>query len=438
MHAGTVRLAFRDDEREVPIWKATHPSSFGLSKPSVLFVHTNFPGQFGFLAEELNARGHRCAAIGSQTARGVPGICLLRWQPGKGSTAGIDAAAVRAEADLIRARAAARCALELRRSGFEPDVVIGHPGWGETLFLKEVFPKARFILYGEFFYRSEGVDVGFDPEFGEPSDDERFGVHAKNAGLALAYTAADVIVCPTDFQAGLFPGLFRPLIRTIHEGVDLDRIRPDPEARFRLPDGRLLDRTTPVVTFVNRHFEPLRGFHVFMRALPAFLCAVPKAQVLMIGSDAKRGYGSAAGRGESWKDRMLREVGERIDMGRVHFTGRLPHEDLLAAYSVSAAHVGFTYPFALSWSTLEAMACECLVLGSNTAPVSAVIEDGKNGRLLDFFDVAGLAAELEHACRMPEKLAPLRRAARETIRLRYSQRDEAIPRWIGLVDEMCP
>ncbi len=174
---------------------------------SVLFVHNNFPAQFGFLAEALSAEGWQAAAIASSTGRDVNGIRLLRWQLKRGTTKGIFRQAVRAEADLMRGRAAAECALALSKEGFKPDLIIGHPGWGETVFLKEIFPDARQIVYGEFYYRSRGVDFGFDPEFGAPTIDDRLVVHAKNATTAMAYLEADRIVCPTRFQASLLPQL---------------------------------------------------------------------------------------------------------------------------------------------------------------------------------------------------------------------------------------
>src|SRR5215213_11636345 len=145
----------------------------------ILFVHNNFPGQFGFLAETLSARDQRCAAIASVTGRDVPGVVVTRWRTRRGSTKGIFDPATRAEADLIRAYAAAGCAFGLKEQGFDPDLIIGHPGWGETLLLREIFPRAKQIVYGEYYYRSTGGDVGFDPEFNELKIQDAFRVHAK-------------------------------------------------------------------------------------------------------------------------------------------------------------------------------------------------------------------------------------------------------------------
>ncbi|HEX8165979.1 MAG TPA: glycosyltransferase [Beijerinckiaceae bacterium] len=402
----------------------------------LLFVHTNFPAQFGFVAQAMAARGHACRAISSETGREVAGVPLTRWGTKRGSTPGIFAPATRAEADLIRGAASARAALALKEGGFTPDVIVGHPGWGETVFLREVFPKARQVAYAEFYYRAEGADVGFDPEFGTPTLEERFRIHAKNATMATAYAEADRIVSPTRFQASLLPAAFRDRAAIIHEGVDLERVRPDPGACLDL-GGRVLDRSVPVVTFINRRFEPLRGYHVFMRALPRLLEAVPDAEVVLIGSDAGAGYGLAAPQGSTWRQRFLDEVKDRIDLSRVHFAGHLPHDRMLAALSVSRAHVYFTYPFVLSWSLLEAMASECLIVASDTAPVRDAIRPGQNGLLLDFFDHGALAQTLIEACRDPDSFAPLRKAARETVVADFN-RTRCREAWIALIEELCP
>jgi glycosyltransferase involved in cell wall biosynthesis len=335
----------------------------------------------------------------------------------------------------LRARVAANCAIKLKSQGFDPELIIGHPGWGETLFLKEIFPRAKQILHGEFYYHTSGADVGFDPEFGMPSLDERFRIYAKNATLALAYGEAQFIVCPTAFQASMLPEAFAARARIIHEGVDTDVVKPIADARFSLPDGRVLDRATPVVTFINRRFEPLRGYHIFMRALPKVLAAIPDAHAVLIGADEGKVYGSAPPKRTTWKQHFLREVESKLDMSRVHFTGRIAHDQMLAALSISAAHVYYTYPFVLSWSMLEAMASECLVIASDTGPVRDAITNQGNGVLLDFFDVDALAEMLIRACREPQAFQHLRKAARETVIRNFDRSRICQPAWLQLINE---
>jgi glycosyltransferase involved in cell wall biosynthesis len=401
----------------------------------ILFVHNNFPGRFEFLLPSLMSAGHQCAAI-AQGGRQVDGIPLLLWKSTRSSTPGVFDLAVRAEADLIRGRAAADRALQLRDSGFEPDLIIGHPAWGEVALMKEIFPRARQILVGEFYYKTRGGDVGFDPEFQDAGAPDAFKVHAKNAVMAMSYAEADRIICPTPFQASAFPPALRDRALVIHEGIDTERIKRRSGARLKLGDMRELDGSTPVVTFINRVFEPMRGFHIMMRALPTLLESVPDVTVLMIGSEKTAGYGAPAPKGETWRSYMLKEVGDRLDPSRVLFTGPVPHETMLAALSLSWAHVYYTYPFVLSWSLLEAMACECLVLGSDTPPLHDAIEHGRNGLLHDFFDVGALSQAMIEACRHPERSAPLRSAARQTVLKRFDQRSVCLPAWLKVIDEL--
>ncbi len=375
----------------------------------------------------------RCVAIGSHTAR-TQDIPIRQWRLSRGSTQGIFPLATRAEADLLRASAAADLGARLKTQGFSPQLIIGHPGWGETILLAGVFPEAKQILHGEYFYKAEGADVGFDPEFGSLDQDLRMSVISKNAGLALAYVQADRIVCPTEFQASVFPRALREQVSVIHEGVDTARVKRNPEAKLRLPGGLVLDRNTPVITFINRNFEPLRGVHTFMRALPEFMAAVPDAHVIMIGADAG-GY-TGGRKDKPWRMAMLDELQGRLDLKRLHFPGRVPHNVMVEALSVSTAHVYYTYPFVLSWSLLEAMACECLVLGSDTAPVRDAVTDGVDGRLLDFFDVQALSTAMIDACRSPKKYEAMRQAARKTVLDRFDRSSLCEPAWMKLVDEV--
>lgn len=405
----------------------------------ILFVHNNFPAQFRFVADALAARGDGCAAIASATGRPLPGLPLARWSLNRGTTPGIHPAAIRAEADILRGHAAMTAGLALRDTGFVPDLIVAHPGWGESLFLREIFPRARQILYGEFFYRSAGADVGFDPEFGVPTLDGAATVLAKNATGALAYLEADLIVSPTRFQASLFPDILRARQRVIHEGIDTDALRPGEAVPVTLPDGTVLDGRTPVVTFVNRRFEPMRGFHTFMRALPGLLDSVPTARAVLIGSDDPRGYGSAAGEGGTWKTRLLAELEGRLDLGRVHFTGPLPHARMHALLRLGAAHVYLTYPFALSWSCLEAMALGSLLVGSRTPPVEEVVSEGVSGFLVDMFDPEALARRLVEICRADRRaFAPLRDGARRVVVERFDRERVCLPAWLATVDELRP
>jgi glycosyltransferase involved in cell wall biosynthesis len=420
--------------KALPMRRPRTPPPRTPKKPKdVLFVHNNFPGQFGDLALAMQKVGYRVAAIAAGKAPGVPGVPMARWGHKKGTTEGIFRAAIRAEADLIRARAAADSAMALKKQGFDPKVIVGHPGWGETVGLKLIFPNAKQVLFGEFYYHGVGSDIDFDTEFDPPDFDRSFIGYSKNATLAMAYCEAEVIVCPTRYQASTLPEALQHRVRVIHEGVDTGRASPDLSATLALPDGRVLDRSVPVFTHVNRHLEPLRGLHSFLRGLPKALGELPEAQAIIIGNESASGYGGKAPDGRTWKQYFWDEVRGQLDESRVHFLGRTTHEQMISAMRISAAHVYYTYPFVLSWSLLEAMSCECLVLASDTEPVRDAIQDGVNGRLLDFFDRAALGEALIDAWRNKDAYAEVRKAARRTVVENFDQATIGRPQWLDLV-----
>ena len=399
----------------------------------VLFVHNNFPGQFGGLAQALMARGVPCIAVGQDHARGLEGVKIARYRLPRGSTPDIFPLATRAEADLIRARGAYDAAQALKAEGWDPAVIVGHPGWGEMTFLSDIFPNARKVTFAEFYYHGRGYDVGFDPEFQAADLESVLRAEAKNGMMAVAYADADAIVAPTPFQAGALPRRFRDAVRIIHEGVDVEVIRPAPPEPFTLDDGRVIQPGAPVITHVNNHMEPLRGLHILARALPRLLAEVPDAQVVLIGDPNRKPYGAAAPEGMTWRDFCFQGV--EYDPARVHFLGRVPHARMLAALRLGVAHVYYTYPFVLSWSLSEAMASGCYVIGSDTPPVRDAIKDGVNGRLLPFFDVEALSAAMIAACRDPDASRPLRAAARVTAEAMFS-RAKGREAWLSLLREL--
>jgi glycosyltransferase involved in cell wall biosynthesis len=402
----------------------------------VLFVHNNFPAQFGFVATELIRRGEKVAAICSPTGRAIDGVELRRWETSRESAKGVYRPAQWLEMDLIRARAAYDCAISLRDSGFDPDVIVAHPFMGGSLFLKEAFPRARQIAHAEFYYSPHGSDADFDSEFAVRDEENRFKIRAYNATLAMAYAEADAIVAPTPYQRALLPPALAERALVIHEGIDTEEARPASDPWLAMSSGQRLTRGTPVITYASRRFEPLRGVHILLRALPRVLEAVPDAHVLMIGADDPEVYGLRAPSGTTWKQYFLKELGDRLDPARVHFTGVLSRPLLMTALSLSRAHVYYTYPFVLSWSVLEAMACEGLVIGSDTAPLRDAITSGQDGLLLDFFDVEALSDALIQACREPERFSAMRRAARQTILERFDRARLCLPAWIELIERM--
>lgn len=401
----------------------------------VLFVHQNFPGQFLHLAPELQRRGHACLALTDGQNKRPSAIPVVRY---KHDPVAVDPAATRLGRNYTqmsdRGVTTARAACQLRDTkGYVPDVIVGHSGWGETLFLKEVWPTSRLIVYAEFYYRGQGADVGFDREFNPPSFDQVMIAQGRAAHLGQALLHADGGLSPTDWQANSYPAPLRKLIDVIHDGIDTDVMAPNGDAAFTLPSGTVLRAGDEVLTFVNRNLEPYRGFHIFMRALPAVMAARPDVQVVIVGGD-EVSYGAPPNGAKGWKDRILAEVEGKIDMARVHFLGRVPYDQFTTLIQISRVHAYLTYPFVLSWSMLEAMSAGALIVGSRTAPVQEVISHGKNGLLVDFFDVGGWALVLAHTLGNPQEYAALRLAARQTILDRFDLRRQCLPRLVDYIE----
>lgn len=405
----------------------------------VLFIHQNFPGQFLHLAPELAKRGHQCLALTDAKNNRASAIPVLRY---KHDTPEVDPAATRLGRNYTlmsdRGVSVARAARQLRdERGYTPDVIFGHSGWGETLFLKEVWPTAKLIVYAEFYYKGVGADVGFDPEFSTAGFDQVMIAQGRTAHLGQALLHADAGVSPTEWQASTYPAPLRRMISVIHDGVDTDALAPDPAARFALPDGRVLHAGDEVLTFVNRNLEPYRGYHIFMRALPAVLKARPEAQVVIVGGD-EVSYGVAPKGEKGWKEHILAEVRDQLDLSRVHFMGKVPYASFRALLHVSRVHAYLTYPFVLSWSMIEAMAAGCHIVASDTAPVTEAITDGQNGTLVNFFDVAAWSEKLTEALANPARFQPLRDAARQTALARYDLRRHCLPRMVDFVEGFAP
>jgi glycosyltransferase involved in cell wall biosynthesis len=403
----------------------------------LLFVHQNFPGQFLHLAPEMQRRGHDVRAIADAANAGQDQLVPTRSYTFRPET--VDPKATRLGRNYTvmsdRGVVTARLARQMRAEGYVPDVILGHSGWGETLFLKEVWPEAKLLVYAEFYYRGRGADSGFDAEYQTSGFDQVMISQGRAAYLAQALVHADKGLSPTEWQASTHPPTLRRQIEVLFDGVDCDRLTPNPAAAFTLPDGRTLRPGDEVLSFVNRNLEPYRGYHIFLRALPDVLAARPEAQVVIVGGDSYS-YGFAPPQGGTWKDVILGEVKDRLDLARVHFVGKLPYDRLVDLFHVTRAHAYLSYPFVLSWSMVEALAAGALVVGSRTAPVQEVITDGVTGRLVDFFDVKAWSAALIDALARPEAYLPVRDAARRMVRDRYDLRAVCLPGQIDLLTRL--
>jgi glycosyltransferase involved in cell wall biosynthesis len=404
----------------------------------VLFVHQNFPGQYLHLARHFGSQpGHQAVFITQRKDSELPGVRKIVYKPRRTISPQVHHYLRESEAAVLNAQEVARVALDLRKAGFIPDVMLGHNGWGEIWYLKDIFPEAPLIGYFEFFYRMTGADVGFDPA--EPvTPDTAPRLRTKNLGNLLALDTADLGQCPTEWQKSVYPRRYHPNLNVIHEGVDSTVARPDPAARLILANEKLeLRAGDEIVTYVARNLEAYRGFPSFMRSLPKVLAARPKAQVLVVGGD-DISYGARLPQGETYKKKMLNELGDSLDLTRVHFLGKIPYNAFIKVLQVSRVHVYLTYPFVLSWSMLEAMSAGCLIVGSRTQPVQEVIHHGGNGLLVDFFSPEEIADRVIEALEDPRSFASLRQNARATVLDRYDLHSVCLPQHLRLLNMLVP
>jgi glycosyltransferase involved in cell wall biosynthesis len=413
---------------------------------NILFIHQNFPGQFKFLAPALVKQGHKVLGMTMQKtdAKDWQGVTLVPYTASRGTTANVHPWVSDFETKTIRGEACFKAALQLKANGFVPDVIIAHHGWGESLFLKEVWPQAKLAIYCEFFYHPQGADVGFDPEFPPTDPGDACRLRLKNLNNLLHFEVADAGISPTHWQASTFPEGFRQKITVVHDGIDTVAVAPNAAVGLTLKkaDGQdlPLTRQDEVITFVNRNLEPYRGYHVFMRALPELLKRRPNARVLIVGADDVS-YGArptqAQNGGTKWKDIFANEVRPHIsdaDWQRVHFLGHVPYQYFIPLLQLSSVHVYLTYPFVLSWSLLEAMSAGCAIVASDTQPLHEAIAHNETGRLVNFFDPKALTQEVCDLLDNPAERARLGANARAFAQQNYDLQTVCLPKQLAWVE----
>ncbi|MES2984462.1 MAG: glycosyltransferase family 4 protein [Pseudomonadota bacterium] len=383
---------------------------------NLLFIHPNMPGQYKHLARAFGAEGgHRIFFITKHKTAEIPGVTRITYGMGKEPAPQTHRYLLGTARAVLQGQQVWRVCHALRtRENFTPDVVIAHPGWGDMLFIKEIFPNAKVLSFFEFYYQAKGADVGFGEAV---NDDDLARIRMKNVTNLMSLEQADWGVSPTVWQWSLNPPAYQPKISVLHDGVDVERCVPDAAANFTLPNGKILRPGDEVVTYIARNFEPYRGFPTFMNAAEILLRARPNLHIIAIGAD-EVSYGRKAPPGTSYREMLMKEVA--LDLSRIHFIGTVPYDQLLAAFQVSAAHLYLTFPFVLSWSMLEAMACGVALVASNTKPVLEVVEDGVNGLLVDFFSPEDVAAKVMQVLDDPTRNQAMRAQARATVVDRFA------------------
>ena len=406
---------------------------------NILFVHQAFPGQYIHICRQLLKQSGNTVVSVSMRKSSIPktkGYHHYIYQPKRGNGKDTHPLVTDTETKAIRAESCAELCAELKRKGFTPDIICGHPGWGELLFLPYIWPGTPILMYQEFCYNVNGFDCAFDAEL-QPDDNDWKNsgrIHLKNANTLLNLDHATWNITPTAFQKSSFPERFQHRFSVIHDGIS-NRARPAPkpdQLHFKVNDDLTLTHSDTLITFVNRHIEPYRGCHSFIRAIPRLQELQPEARIVIVGERQGVSYGKACDDGE-WCDRFLAEIDGRYDPSRVHFVGRINYEPFLTLLQLSKAHVYLTYPFVLSWSLLEAMSIGCPIVGSATAPVMEVLQHEHNGLLVDFFSPDAIADQVDLLLRDRALAHKLGQQAHRDAVEHYSL-ERCLPRQLNLID----
>jgi glycosyltransferase involved in cell wall biosynthesis len=396
----------------------------------ILFLHSNFPAQFRHLAAALSRQKDNRVLFATARGEGqMPGVYKILYTTARKPNKDTHHYVKSLEEAVLQGQAVYRELDKLKKEGFYPDVVYGHSGWGAPLFIKDIFPKSRLLCYFEWFYRSSGSDVGFDPD--EPvTADDRLRIRIKNAPILADLCACDAGLSPTAWQMSQFPVEYRHKIKVLHDGVDTSYFSPRKEERLIVPEIKLdLSEAGEIVTYVSRGLEPYRGFPQFMEAASIILEKRKKCHIVVVGED-RVAYGKRLPDGETYKQAMLER--HDFDMSRLHFTGRLPYAQYVKVLQESSVHVYLTRSFVLSWSMLEAMSTGCLIVASGTQPVTEVIKNRENGFLVDFFNVKEIADRVHDPLYGDRQMQEIKRNARQTI-LDHYELSKLLPKHLAWI-----
>ncbi|MCV2890881.1 glycosyltransferase [Ruegeria aquimaris] len=406
---------------------------------NILFVHQNMPGQYRELLMWLVAQGgHRIVFLTQRKdapqIAGVTTRIYATHHKAPDKAYGLSKVWEEATGAGFGAAMAAR---ELDREGFRPDLILGHTGWGELLFMKQIWSDVPILGFFEYFYNATGGLVGFDPD--EPvSDHMPFLMEARNAVPYAAIQHVDLGHVPTEWQKQTFPASFHDKFYTCHDGIRTDRLGPDPDVSLNL--GRLdrpLTRQDEVFTYLARNLEHARGFHVFMAALPKILAARPQARVLVVGGDDVS-YGRRSKHPKGLRAELTEKLGDRVDWDRVHFLGRVPYSAYCQVVQISRCHLHLTMPFVLSWSLLESMAMQATIVASDVPSVREALSHGETGMLVDFFDPDALADQVIDVLANPGAYAHLGPAARAHVVGKYDFLTRCLPEHIRQMNSLVP
>ena len=403
---------------------------------NILFIHYELPGQFLHLIRYLSKHPNYH----------VYGIChqhvyksndldlyekLFVYDEGSCSEFSAHYYIENLQSCILRAKAIAEILHKCCVDGINFDLAVSHIGWGEALYFKDIYPKTPLLGYVEFYYHAVGADAGFDPN-SPMSKDQCLLIKTLNSQLLLGMNECDAMISPTNWQKSLFPCAFHPYIDVIHEGVDVSICKPDNNAFFTLPNGVELTKENEVITYTARNLEPYRGFHIFLKAIEKICQQRPHCHVIITGGD-EVSYSKKPPNGMCYRELYLQSVS--IPNDRVHFLGKVPYSTHIQLLQLSSIHIYLTYPFVLSWSFIEAMACGCVIIASDTQPVMDVLEPDINGIAVNFFDDEAIAEQVSAILNDPQRKKHLGMAARKKIE-QYFQHHFSINHYLAIFQRL--
>lgn len=402
---------------------------------NILFIHYDLPGQFLHLIRYLS----------KQPGYHVYGIChkykpsdlnlykkLFVYEEEEFDARLTHHYVMGLQDCVLRAQAVTKILQECSVNGIVFDLAVSHTGWGEALYFKDIYPNTPLIGYVEFYYYASGVDAGFDPSSSPMSKDQSLLIKTLNSHLLLGMNECDAMITPTNWQKSLFPEIWHSIINVIHEGVDVNVCMSDDSVFFTLPNGVTLTKQDEVVTYTSRNLEPYRGFHVFLKAIEKICQQRPNCHVIITGGD-EVSYSKKPPDGICYRELYLQSIS--IPHERVHFLGKVPYSTHIQILQLSSVHVYLTYPFVLSWSFIEAMACGCVIIASNTQPVMDVLEPNINGLAVNFFDDNGIVDQVHAIFNDSQRKKYLGLAARKKIEL-YFQHHFSINHYLRLFRQL--
>ncbi len=404
----------------------------------LLFVHQNMPGQYRELVQWLASQGGHEIVFLTQRKQppkieGVRTIIYKAHHTAKPDTYALSKTWETAAGSGFGAVMALKKIVE---GGFTPDIIIGHVGWGEMTFFREVLPDTPQIGFFEYYYSDKGGPVGFDPE-SPVTEHTPYIMYGHNVVPNMNIETVDLGHAPTFWQRDRFPESFHDKMYVCHDGIRTDKLKPDSDASLILGRAGTIRKGDEVVTYMARNLETTRGFHQLMRAIPQLQKLRPEARILIVGGN-DTSYGGKNTHQGGLRGQMEKEVGHLLDWERLHFLGQVPYSDFQKIVQISRCHIYLTMPFVLSWSLLESMSMEATIVASDVPPVREAVTDGKTGLLVDFFDPKALAEQVAEVCANPDDYAQLGPAARKHVIETYDFHKVCLPEHLRQINALVP